>query len=283
MNANIDDRFVLQPVHNPNEMRLDLRFATIGALADQADSWPKRGDLFLDGLVYDKIDRNSPSDGKSRLEWLRRQPSDAFSPQPYEQLAQVLQASGHEEAAAEVLIGKQNDRRRYGGLNWIGWFWNRFLGITIAHGYKPKRALWASLGIIGFGIIPFQLGYAAGVIEPSELEAYSISSTENNLTFESADTTSGSAPQGNMPPAYPEFFSPVYSIDVFLPIIDFHQESYWIPKASRGGELFEIPIILLKVRSGGVLLAYFWLHIALGWVFTSLWVAGFTGLVRSVE
>jgi hypothetical protein len=38
---------------------------------------------------------------------------------------------------------------------------------------------------------------------------------------------------------------------------------------------------LFKTRSDIVLRWYFWLHIVLGWVFTSLWVAGFTGLIRS--
>ncbi len=107
MNATIDDTFVLSKVRDPDEMGLDLRFATIRTLADQGNSWPQSGNLFLDGLVYDKIDRSSPSDDKSRLQWLRLQASHVFSPQPYEQLAQVLKASGHEEAATEVLIGKQ--------------------------------------------------------------------------------------------------------------------------------------------------------------------------------
>lgn len=172
------------------------------------------------------------------------------------------------------MIGKQEDLRQYGDLSRIGWFWNWFLGHTIAHGYKSHQALWISLGIMAFGMIPFHFGYSQGLIEPSELEAYSIAITNPPPSESSTEKPS---------PAYPEFFTPVYSLDVFLPIIDFHQEQFWLPKASRGAELFEVPILLLKVRTGGLLLAYFWLHILFGWVFTSLWVAGFTGLVRRLE
>ncbi len=62
--------------------------------------------------------------------------------------------------------------------------------------------------------------------------------------------------------------------------MDLHQQSYWLPNANRGGE---IPLILFKCKTGVLLRWYFWFHIVCGWILTSLWVAGFTGLVRSVE
>jgi hypothetical protein len=58
----------------------------------------------------------------------------------------------------------------------------------------------------------------------------------------------------------------IYSLDVFLPISNFHQEEYWMPRANDVW--------------GYLLLCYFWVHIALGWMLTTLGVAGLTGLVR---
>ncbi len=264
----------------PAHVSVDFRSARISTLWDRKESWPEHGNLVLNGFVYERIALGSPVNGADRLNWIRRQNlKDNFSPQPYEQAARVLQASGHQEAAIKVLIGKQDDLRKYGGLSKIKQFWNLFLSRTIAHGYKPHRALLFSLVIVFIGLIIFDLGYTHGLIEPSELEAYSISNTKDLSTSAPIYSEPDSSPQ--MPkttPSYPEFYSLMYSMDVFLPIIDFHQESFWIPRASRGKEISPF-----KLRWGGVLLAYFWLHISLGWVFTSLWVAGFTGLVRRLE
>jgi hypothetical protein len=277
--SKIGGTFVLA-VDNPNLMSIELRTARMSTIEDSKESWPKHGCLALDGLIYEKIAQGSPVNGAERLDWIRRQNlKDNFSPQPYEQAARVLQASGHQEAAIKVLIGKQDDLRKYGGLSKVKQFWNWFLSRTIAHGYKPHRALLFSLAIIYIGLFVFDLGYTHGLIEPSELEAYSISNTRDASTPALIYPDSNSSSQmPKTPPSYPEFYSLIYSVDVFLPIIDFHQESFWIPRASRGKKISPFTL-----RWGGVLLAYFWLHILLGWVFTSLWVAGFTGLVRRLE
>ena len=247
------------------DMKLDLSFATTSTLVDEKDSWPETGKLNLDGFTYEKIFNGSPVKGSDRLDWIRRQNLKAsFSPQPYEQAARVLRASGYEQAATEVLIGKQEDLRQYGNLSRIGWFWNWFLGHTIAHGYKPHYALYWAAGFIAAGTALFGAGYAQDprLISPA-----------NVAPFEAAPAT---APQ--LSEDYPKFNALVYSLDVFVPIVDFYQKSYWLPNANRGAE---IPLVFLK--TGALLRWYFWLHIVAGWVLTSLWVAGFTGLVRRLE
>ncbi|MBE9136459.1 hypothetical protein IQ254_04465 [Nodosilinea sp. LEGE 07088] len=261
---------------------LDLRFAKVRTLSDTVESWPQQGCLRLYGFIYERIDHNSPSSSGERLKWLRLQNlKESFSPQPYEQLAQVLKGSGYLQESIEILIAKQEDIREYGQIGKRGQFWNRCLGITIKHGYQPLRALWISVVIISSGIALFHLGYKYGLIEPSELEAYSIANPETMSS--PADSLSEEDGQVRQSLAYPEFFAPTYSLDVFLPVIDLHQSSYWMPKASRGCKILKIDFLLLDVRCGGLLLVYFWIHILLGWVFTSLWVAGFSGLIRRVE
>jgi len=250
---------------------VDLRFARALTLADSEiidqARLPQPGKLRLDGFTYEKLSPDSPTDSQYRLRWLQPQQGNGrFSPQPYTQLARVLQASGHEQEATEILIGKQEAARHYGNLSRFKWFWNWFLGKTIAHGYKPTRALFMSLVVIIFGTGLFHIGYRDGWIEASDLEAYTIATAEDS------------------PLTYPEFFPLTYSLDVFLPVIDLHQANYWIPKASLGEPIDKsIGFLSTGVRDGGILLAYFWLQIILGWVLTSLWVAGFTGLVRRLE
>ena len=263
------DSAMLAPDSPTNEV--DLRFARALTLADSEitdrSNWPQPGKLRLDGFTYEKLSPNSPTDSEYRLRWLQTQRGNGrFSPQPYAQLARVLKSSGYEQEATEILIGKQEAARHYGNLSRFKWLWNWVLGKTIAHGYKPTRALFMSLAVIVFGTGLFHIGYRDGWIEASDLEAYTIATAEDSSL------------------TYPEFFPLTYSFDVFLPVIDFHQASYWIPEASLGEPVDQnIDSLSTGIRDGGVLLAYFWLQIILGWVLTSLWVAGFTGLVRRIE
>lgn len=262
VNARIDDTLRIENIAHPEQMSLDLSFAKIGTLADSEQSWTTEGNLCLNGFTYNALDVRSLLDGKRRLKWIRLQPDDEYALQPYEQLAAVLRASGHQQAATEILIGKEEDRRRYGGLSPLGKAWNWFLGVTIAHGYRPEKALYYSLPLIMLGALLFGQGYQAKLISETVIEPYAAGTRVD-------------------PNLYPAFNPVLYSIDVFLPVIDFHQETYWIPNPSRVGE---VDLLLLKTQmSGRLLLYYFWLQIVAGWVLTSLWIAGFTGLVRSQQ
>ncbi len=80
--------------------------------------------------------------------------------------------------------------------------------------------------------------------------------------------------------SYAVFNPLVYSFDTFTPVIDLHQEGTWIPDASKGQEISLPPF---KMRQGELLRIYFWFQIIAGWILTSLWVAGFTGLVRNQQ
>ncbi len=59
----------------------------------------------------------------------------------------------------------------------------------------------------------------------------------------------------------PAFNNIVYSLDSFVPLIDFHQAKYRLP-------------VGLPLR------VYLWAHIAFGWILTTLLVVGLTGLVQ---
>ena len=71
----------------------------------------------------------------------------------------------------------------------------------------------------------------------------------------------------------------VYSLDVFVPLIDLQQAKYWLPNASRGPKLLSIKEFAL--HTGGLLRLYLWVHITMGWAITMLLVAGLTGLIRT--
>ena len=187
-------------------VELDLRQATVGQFVDDPNSWPAADHLHLTGLEYRFME--IPRDAqrlerwrKDRLDWLRRQPRDEFSPQPYEQLIKVLRDSGHEAEARSMAIARQDDLREYAGLGPFWRAWNRVLKVTIGHGYKPAWALGWGLLFLVAGIVIFSLAHRAGLLPASKKE-------------------------------HPGFSAFAYSLDTFLPIISFGQEGSWYPKAS---------------------------------------------------
>ena len=182
LNASIDDRLELEFIESNNSASiiLDLRFAKVNTFSfkdrQAEESWIKQikeGQLCLNGFVYSTINiTNSAIKDNTLKKWLRlqikeksdSQSENGFFLQPYEQLAAILKANGHQKAATKVLIAKENDRRRYGGLTNWGKVWNRILGVTIAHGYRPQNALIYSALVMVVGWRVFLAGNQAALM-----------------------------------------------------------------------------------------------------------------------
>jgi hypothetical protein len=210
---------------------IQLLHARVGQLTDDIESWPDAGKLVLDGFVYELFGPHSPQSAAQRLRWIGLQRGDHYSPHPYEQLAKVFRSTGREVEAREVLIAKQEARRKQSGLNRRTKAWLWFLGKSIRYGYEPWR-------LIGFMICMVLVGW--GVFSMADMKS-----------------TSDFAPQ----------FNPfIYSLEVFVPVVDLHQERYYLPSG--------------KSLYGSWFRTYFWLHIILGWIATTLLVAALTGLIR---
>jgi hypothetical protein len=86
------------------------------------------------GLSYP----DAPEDTDAWLTMLRDH-TFGYEAQPYQQLAAVHRAAGHEHTARRVLIAQQADLRRRGDPGNKLWHW--FLGVTLGYGYKPSRAV----------------------------------------------------------------------------------------------------------------------------------------------
>ncbi|UCG47112.1 MAG: hypothetical protein JSU94_16635 [Phycisphaerales bacterium] len=255
--AQIKSQLDITGLDAPEEMTLDLRFAKIDTLRDEQKSWPGKGKLRLCGFAYDRIDDDSPDDVATRLRWLRLQyPSEAdrvrFFPQPYEQLASVYRKMGADTSARKVLIAKNKDKARFTNLSLPQKCWYYCFGKVVGYGYKPWRALWWGLAVIIFGWLIFWAGFRADVMSPTDRAAY----------------TSDDSPSGrHVSPDYPMLSPLMYSLDAFVPLVNFHQADYWLPDANR--------------FSGCAIRFYLWFHIAAGWVLSTLFVVALTGLIRT--
>ncbi len=268
VDATIIRYFEWMDVDSPEKATLDLRSAEIGTLWDEEKSWPSEGNLQLNGLIYTKIGDESPTDAKTRKKWLRLQPDDRFRPQPYEQLAEVLKKEGHEDDAKRILTEKAKAKAKHmtlslRGVKWWNRLWLRYLGRIIGYGYRLAKEIKFVLAILLIGWFFFGVGYEMGIVTPSREWIYPAGRVNSERVVEK----------------YPVFYAPLYSLDMFIPILDLKQADYFLPDAARGGRLLDFG--KYELRTGGLLMGYMWFHILSGWVLTPLFVVGLTRVIRS--
>jgi len=252
-------------VKSSSKLRLDLRSAKIGTLWDDKQSWPDKGKIHLDGFIYDKIYEKAPLDPESRIEWLRRQPDGRFYPQPYEQLADVYNKSGRTEDAKKILIAKNEDPARLKQLNFRQKVWHHILRLSIGYGHRPSRAFKWVIGIILFGWVLFWLGNNTNLMSPTKNDAYVETKVPGFDIKVSSDD-------------YPKISPLMYSVDMFVPLVNLHQAEYWMPNANKGSTV--IPFSLCKLTTGGALRIWMWFQIIAGWMLSSLLIVGLSGLIK---
>jgi hypothetical protein len=236
------------------DVRVDLTDASAGTLADAEACWPQPGHLFLDGFQYRRFDRGVPQDAAARLRWVARQQN--ASPVVYRQLAQVLSDSGDPGGSRRVLIALEFARRA-NDRGVLATLWNWTLDLTIGYGYATWRAAAPAFAVILIGWFIFSRAYRSGGITPSDKDAAA--------AFVNRDA----------PTLYPPFSALMYTLDSFLPIINFGQKQRWEPNANCGATWWPCR------TAGWYARAYLWLHIGLGWLLTTLFVAGITGIVQT--
>jgi len=249
--------FVWRRVSLENGAQLMLRDASVGLIVDQERAWPPPGKLLIDGFAYSSFDvhpGDAPWDARTRLRWLALQPP-GFHLQPYRQLAKVLRESGDEPGAIQVLMAEEDARYRQFGF--LGRFVGAFLKATIGYGYQPRRTIGWSLLVVLFGWSVVWAAKRAGVMRATWPE--------------NAPTSSE--------PHYENLHPFLYSLDVFLPFVNLHQEHYWWPDSKNSGQC---ALFGYQLRLRGSLVRYYlWLQVISGWLLSAILVAGLTGLMRS--
>jgi len=127
-------------------------------------------------------------------------------------------------------------------MPWPSRLWNCFLDKTVRYGYEMYRPLlWVLIaGLVG--TVLFYLAQAHGLMEAV--------SPPQGKTINASKCTSD----------YPCFFPLTYSFELFLPVVNLRQVAYWLPSGTNGWSQ--------------ALLAWVWLAILAGWVFTAAIAAG---------
>ena len=241
---------------------LDLMDASAGSLMDDKASWPRAGKLFLDGFVYGRIS-GLPVETKERLKWLELQSS--FARQPYRQLATILGNAGDDLGARSVLCEMQREawQQRRQPVRLI----SLLLWLTIGYGYFPLRAIWLILLLVAFGSGVYWMAYKTGSIVPTQKEAYG--SFESNC---------------DVPKEYERFHAIPYSLENSFPLVKLGIQDKWAPapemsltKCWSKDLTYPIP---RAFSTPGFLRWFRWGQVCVGWILTTLFVAGVTGILR---
>lgn len=222
----------------------------------------EKSTVSIDGFTYNDFEYGNENASnardvghvKNRLVWLNLRPLNQKSLQPYTQVIKTLSISGHGNEARQIAIARERQRsKNLPLLRRI--IRDVFYGWTVDYGYSPAKTLYFVLAIVLTGYFIFGTANTQGAMVP----------TQNRLEKQSA-VQGGGRDQPHYY-QYPEFVPLAYSVDVFLPIVDLHQEEYWMPSTTT----------IFGVKA----LNYMWFHIAAGWFLTTLFVSAITGIVRT--
>ena len=311
----VKHNFAWKSVRHDNATMLNLDGASIGGAFQTDDTSRLKNRLHITGLTYGALEIDhtkilgktltySPFTTDDYIGWLTLIP--VFNPQPYRELANFLQGTGDDDGARRVLVAME-DRRLHeeniGLPEWLtvsnvfnafafgfmvlavffkrwlpqGWrrgrllstvvgvwllaflansflAWNRVFGVVlrdlIGYGYYPLLALGWSLLVVLLGWVIVSVAQSANVMKSTN--------TEDEH----------------------EPLSPfLYSLNVFLPVVDLHQEKHWWPDSKITGS-FQMLGHSFKIR-GAIVRRYLWFQIIAGWLLSGLFLAGISGLIKS--
>jgi hypothetical protein len=282
----------------PNGAHVFLSGAHASTLRDSIQAWGNN--YTIDGFTYDALDPESPQSAQERAPWLAKQQlrNANFPAQPYRQLARVLAAQGRERDARDILIQLEREHHTWDNPS-RAWKqgWNNLSGNTslqkcsdprggelltrtffialkhasrfplrwfTAYGYKPWRAVGWMVLLWALGLFVVEMGRSN--FSPAQGDVLSSWADRPKTAHRLADE-------------YPKLSPAIFSLDAMLPLVNLHQEDYWLPDAGKGNTCLRVPLYFGKITSGRFLRWWHWAHIAMGYTLSTLAAVGFLGVM----
>jgi len=267
-------------ISQPGRSNLVLSGASIRAVHDERASWPDKGGLHIQDFVYQDLflhQNNSvlklaPAD---RVEWLKLQPdSELSSPQPWMQLAKLIQAYGDADGAKWVVYKYQ--RQEASNTNAL-----RRVA-TWPYDWLEEQPLRIGLPIAILGLIGSFIFWRA-----KRIQAMAPTGKDALAEFEAGR---------EIPAGYPLFNPVVYTVENVLPVIKLGQDSAWAPNhlVQAGNWLPERPAWLRRFASRWRLTRYIsrltyhrlavvrWALIIFGWALALILAAAIGSRFKSL-
>ena len=253
---------------------VNLAYAKADILADDPDSW-KSCKVVLDGFTYNRF--ASHKDIQSRIDWLAKRPIwKKFSPMPYEQAAKVLLGMGHSVEAWGILREKRRLEQKHNKDSWWQRAWGGMIDAMTDFVYRPLRTVGWTAGIVLAGAVFFGVADRCAWIVPHQpivlaKKEYQNAREDGSHPFDAAREAV---------PDYPGFNPLMFSLDVFVPLFNLHQESYWAPNSGKGDFFRWLTRGKGEFEGWWLLTAWYWIEIMAGWLLSSLLLLSVTGLLR---
>lgn len=247
---------------------VDLRGLRVETLNDRTDAWPEG--LRMDGFVYERLAQETGV--WKRLDWVGKNQSTDFKPQPYQQLARVLGDLGHRIDRARVLERMEDRIRAHQRAAMpplsreVKWVWDMLLRAVVGYGYFPSRALIAGICLVVLTTLGAKATWEAGDMTPT---AAPVLMSADWQAIAQRETHPGAVWSRDDGPGrdYETFRAVLYGFDAVVPLINLGQEAAWGPSTSRSpiGKWAHVLLPFVKI---------------LGWVITAMGAAAVTGAIR---
>jgi hypothetical protein len=274
---------------------LSLNGASFGAIVDDPDCWPRKGDLWLNRCEYGAF-LGGALGADARLDWLSRQTPERwgedFWPQPYEQLAHVFGEMGHDEERRRVLMEKERllrrarrKRTRNPLLRALLWSKDALIGVTTGYGRVPLLAiiwivlLWV-IGAVYYSWLNQENAMrpnTAMVLRSPEWVLCAVARDDRRVMPSIGTDRAGLAMPGEAQlacyrrqpeaEAYPKFNAIMLSADSMVPGLGNGQNAFWSPDT--------------RLPKGNAGKWFMYAQTILGFGLGLLAVAGFSGIVKS--
>ncbi|MFD0916720.1 hypothetical protein ACFQ14_09900 [Pseudahrensia aquimaris] len=300
--AQIAGTFFWQEIVKANG-ELNLSAASCQTLNTNMASWEKPDQVRLDNFTYKGFSQLEK--GANAAYWksfLERQPenhlTDRFRPNPYAQLASVLDNMGYELEAKSVRVEQSRRQSNFTRLyepngsglwerfmRWLVVFWNFIQGALVDYGYRPGKAVLYLIGVLLVGAGIYHYAALNGVMTPTHpliyKEAGNSIPAECSKNWVYPEESIRAACEAAIPGEYSTFNALVYSADVALPIVNLRMENDWSPRVVTWPEgRYEGFGSFLPGTLGGWVRAWEWLQITLGWLLSLLFASAIGGIIR---
>jgi hypothetical protein len=303
-------------IQESKEVFLNLAGVKLRNLHDDQKSWPHSGNLILDGLTYEELTLHEwPSDEQimnrwsgpelglkvdERIEWLMRQsPEERLKPQPWMQLAKLLESRGDRKDAKHVIYRFRKLRAEQKIFNIIKFVLGLILiplrialfiltpwkSIPLAWPYlrHPNRSwsiafAWleeAPLRILY--TISFSVLLGAHIFAGAEYNQAMIETVQTQPNAVQVDGKSGSITYKPVSAYYPKFQPFIYALENAIPLVKLGMDDKWMPNPQHQPQPLYPNIGWLKwlsfPNSYWFLMGTRWLLILTGWVQATIFVA----------
>jgi hypothetical protein len=161
---------------------------------------------------------------RRRILWLEQQYAGSvprrrdFRPQPYEQLAKAMRATGYNFDADRIAAEKRRFRRRTALVNPVTWTADLLLGALANYGYSPARIL---------SVIALTVALSSYVVATAEDCGLILYDPPDSNVAPLDSAASQWDPISLGPPPAARFQPLIHSIDAFVPVIEFGYAANW--------------------------------------------------------